>query len=1362
MVSGRRFRYCSFALSLLGAFLPPCPALADDLSGSLFGSLFGSTQTGAQSAPTTNEFNFAGFKEAPAAMSLRIGGQKGEGGSEGVLNFWLDIPAGTLKTGQMFDVGPWGDYGLIEKPMMWDMAGYISGGYTKTTRTRQRLSDYRLWVEKFDVEFGTWNTVSQSQGGTGQFSFSDEGYYRIVVVPNNTVFVSKPMYGVVTVTDPKHDRAGSLIYFEVMGQGPANTTGGFTVDGAGKPQRDSGGVFRPDCGERHEVSALAKQGRVQWESSGNRMIQDATPWQAYRRATWILRDTATGKILDRLEKTTNEFGSYVFNANHWRDGNYLLEIHLAREHQASGINQLPVPPSQYYIHVYNCGQGQRPGNVVDTKTPAGGPTKADEVAYEPPPFAQLDADNVLQHPVMAIPPLLIPGAPNDTPNPPVKLSDDCPDLQKQIIHRNKQLQIPCDPPLLLMEQMLAAPKRQQAMLKDYAREWDAALKALQEARQPFATLAERYQRLVVAAYQNGLVVSAADQAKYRPMNADGSPAVIGNGLPVGFFVFEPEKIALATKLREEQKAIYEAWAGARLEAGRKLAERKAAVEKANQRFADYDQALREMQTDLAKMQGKLVDLYFSGLYEHCLGSGGIRTSGDYQVRDAQGKVQNNPALGLPGMGLQLPEPAKKKLGAEVLDIPKPLHEILPLKLKQDGAKQLASDRKLMQSLADAAYLQYYAENGTWLNWVGSRLEWLSDTSSNLVGTATGTKYMSQLLSDIASGKSVDQALNDANGQFRKDFGWVGDAAQAVHDGIFVRPATEVSKQIGDTLWNVTGAVLTSPSDALADYLHMRRDVLPELEATMDELNRLAGLGDDPRVETQRLALLQRQLQLWKGMEKGVDGMDNLILTVATSATVLKGVSAAAAEIEQATAKLSQFLAEGRLAAQQAGNALKNQAVLEATLKHLDEVGDGALAGNSALDAARTTTQAGQKMEDILRAQQSLAKEANGLLDDAARKVQDQIARTDPPKNWAPMKERIEVPPEQYANATLLGSGTAGKVMDLGDGKVIKTFGGDMAEQKLQHEIQGLQTLRDADIPHIKAEGVAVTRETPLIPGLDEGREVKGIVKEKFTSAQQTMEKVIEQQGGKMTRQQQIEALEYYNQAAKKGVVFADPNAGNLVREVMPDGNVRYLATEGGGVLKTDPATARKMMDLMLTDDLGGDLAIMGREYHGNLFVDNAGKLIGEQKAKQILTYGGASFKDANIASKMDPDLLQAFKDPAKWEQMVAESRRAQTLTNLEKLDPAARAKLSELTRLQSENASILNQQIQQNGAALEQARQQLDQVIEQQAGQIRQAGEKAQGTPPTKPGLPPISLYPAVPHLAIARPIRPHSLRMVA
>lgn len=1286
-----------------------------------FGQLFGimdTKDTKSINQPTTGNWTKdrartmqggqepTGFWAPPPVSDFRSEGIHKDRPSTGneILTFWINVP-GEVKVGQSFEYGPWANYGTVEKTMMWDVNGYAIGGYTKTTREKVKVIDkHKQVIEKWDPELGVWNKISERDTTTGSASFSQQGYYRITVALYHTAFRLGPQYGTVRVIDPAYNRKGSEIYYEIMAKLPPPYSGlGMTISGRGKPQKQfsQSEGFRPDCGS-YSIGAQARKGIVEFEDNASRMMKSQSSPEDYKYASWILRDKG-GSMLYK----SDERESFFFDANYWGDGEFILETHLAKIHQGQGVQNMPVQPAVTYITVHDCGKGRFTPPADEKKTFEGDVEKKtiDVPDIDPNKFVKLDGNNMKQVPGVPLFDVVNHELPKDTPDVPVELSRDCNILQRQISHRTRQLQIPCDEPVLLMEQLIKTPKRYDDMEKDMAKEWDAALTKIQAFRSPFTKPAEEYAKLIIEAYREGLVVSAEDMKKYRPTDKFGNPSIIGHGIPQGFFVFDKKKIDIANRLRQEQKRIYEEWASLRREAEKRLLELKKEIDATNKRLEDYHRALMEIRADLNKIQTKLSDMYNSGKYEHCLGFGGTRTSDDYAIQTMDGKKEFGAQWGLPGMNIRLPEPKKRSLEVSTLSVPKPLHEIQPLKIKGDGIKQVEMDRKLMESLAEAKRLQYEAEYGSWSNWVGSKLMWLGELANDVatyVPPFTAMSYATSFINNLKSGMTMDQAMNaaykDSFGAMAEGYGKLG---QWSYDFLFSKSYSEKKETIASGVIfavELVPKIFEGLGNDVAKYIQANNDILKEIERDMDELNNLHKYGDSPEANTQRLAIYKRQLDNWQKMEEAGNAMDNLILTAATSNTALQIAKYAGAEVNVVLNGLKEFLKDSMVQAKNIGFAVGQSATLSSRAAYLDDmVRAGNIVSGSADDAVRlareTSRSAAGQLDDALRAQMESAKKLADKLDEVIEKNQARIRELDPPSRWEPIKN-VEINKDTLANKQVLGQGAAGRVIDLGDNKVAKVFvkhDEALAAAAMQDELKGLKILREADIPHVKCEGAGHVVEDFL----GEVKKQPVLVKQKFTQAQKTLDEIANTR--KLTRLEQIEALQFYDDAAKKGIVFGDPNPGNLLKEVLPDGTSRYLAVEGGSIGKiTDPQSARKFMAAMFTEEVGevashANQAILNRMNKLGEMLDNIGAPKSLRDLADNFVEKGFSLSDNNLAKHIDKDLLEAFKDQAKWEKLVKDARKADALTNKGRILDNARVEIEAAQRaVEVQNQTVRN------------------------------------------------------------------------
>jgi len=1246
-----------------------------------------------------------GFWAPPPISDFRSDGIHKDRPSTGneILKFWITVP-GEATVGQSFDYGPFADYGAVEKAMVWDVNGYVMGGYTKTAREKVKIGErHKLVIEKWDPELGVWNKISERDSTSGTAGFQEQGYYRLTVALYHTAFRLAPQYGTVRVTDPKFNRKSSEIYYEVDVKLPSPYYGvGMTISGHGKTQQYRGDTlgWRPDCGT-YEVRAMAKRGVVDFEDSGSRSMKSSSQPEYYKNASWVLR----GKDSAILWKN-DQRESFLFDANHWGDGQYTLETHLAKEHQGQGVQNMTVKPAITYITVNECGKGAYKPPQDEQKT-FEGDKQAKETINIPDidvnKFAQLDGKNMKVIPQMPLFKVINQNLPKDTPNPPADICRDCPKLQRQISQRTRQLQIMCDEPGNLMEQMLKAPKRYDDMEKTLAKEWEALLVKVQSIRNPFTKLAGEYLNLILTAYREGLVVSAEDQRQYRPMDNKGNPSVIGQGIPIGYCIFDKKKVDLANRLRAEQKRIYGEWAKLRLDTERRFPELQKEIEAANQRFDDYFRALLEMRADLGKMQSKLSGMYYSGKYEHCLGGGGQKTSGDYTIVQADGKKDQGAAWGLPGMNVQLPEAKKKKIDPAIVKAPKPLHEIQPLMIKWDGIKQAEMDRKLMESLANARRLQYEAEYGSWTNWVGSKLVWLNEMAVGLAKYNPATApigYVSDFIKSINSGMSVEQALQ----QTQDSYGAASDMAQKAgnlaYDAIFKKDFRETMKDIdnaGKFMIELVPNIFEGLADDVVKVIRAKTDILKSIEQDMDELNELYKYGDTPDANRKRTEIYKRQMENYVKLEEAGKAADNLILTAATSNTALGFSKFAGGKTDAAIKGIQNFLKKGMEEAAIVGEAVGKTNALGAKAANAEKaLNEGFIPENSgktkgAIDKLKDASKADNGvLEASSKSQEEAAKKLAKELDDKVKIDQEKIDKLTPRGNWEPKEANFN----QQQFGEKVGAGNTATIKNTGEGKVAKVFdrfsdpdnpekifsledftpgsGKKLSEKKLQEvlgnaaekqkgEADGIKAMKEKGVPHVETTGKGSTRMQVMTENGVKEVDVPTLEKIKFAPNQETVEDIIKKRG--LTRQEQIEALQFFKKAADEGIVFLDPNPGNLVKETLPDGKFRFIATEGGSVYNAgNPELARKIMAEMFRKPGPG----ITTNYERLLDLSERFEKAGGEKALALLGKAendGISFSNKNLGKVFGDDLSKDFADPSTFEKTVNDSRRARALSD---------------------------------------------------------------------------------------------------
>ena len=1261
------------------AFILIFPAIAQtrDTFGDLFGAAAVSPGGDQPDTPATSP----GFGAPVPINNERTKQKDKDGRASGILSFYLKS-SGDVSVNMPIDFGPWARYGYVKQAMIHDVNGYVMGGYTEQDDKDIRMAGpYRLYVEKWNDKGNRWEKhADYPQHTGGRISFGQEAYYRLSALPiESTVFSLSPQSIVVTVKDPALDRTGKRIIGRVLIAGiPAYHGNGVSLDCTGLPKYDHGAGFVPEY-PKYTFKCLVQRGVVRFEASMNQMLKSLDDPEPYRDATWRLI-RFEGKSGMKVVAVQQGGETFTFDTGYWGSGSddptspgrYELEAHLAEKDQARGIQQMPVRPGLASITLFECGQGKHKPAEPETKTVEGqkkkdcelvvGAAEADTAAASHPDktvcieaasfqqkgMAQLNDQNEIVIVQQPLPEEIVQqNAPKDTPDVPVRISEDCDDLLRQIQRREQQIQIPCEAPVGLMNRILGIPQQYVDRQAAYADLWEASLRDVKEFYDSsrIVAISQEYARLVQTAMVNDLVMSEQDRQKYDGyrMGETGIPLSLGHGIAPTAAVFNPQKVTLLNRLRADQQRIFNEHADARrrLEAG--LPALKEKIAERNRQLEEGFNGLLTIRESLDQGQTALADMFASGKFEHCLGMGPT-TSMDYAITFADGRQERGAAWALPGMSLRLPEPKKEQVPVDNITVPAPLHKIMPLRLKIDGIRQAEQDRKTAEALAEAARLAFEVENGSWLNWAGSWCLWLlKPTGADVV------------MENIAAGNSVTESLAAAGVTLADRYGSVvGGIAGGIYDRVANKPLHEVMAEM-DAIANVLNpgnlvpAIFEGLGEDVAKLVHSKTDVLKEIEALMDEQLRLGRSTQD---NVKAIEIANRINELWGKMDEAGKAMNNIILTIATSGTALQGTKAIAgtkplAKLQAYIDDIGRQLVTSQKTAVNTAVAIQQRALLEAKITQLEAARQsGQLAGqqvDEALTAAREALQkTGGAFDEAVAANQQAVKQLSDKLDEAVRNRAsqlDELGKAPPPPTQLDLTPALK---EQLKNGEVLGQGIAGKVIDVGDDKVAKVF---TDKFRFDDEVTGLKTLREADVPHIPAKEV--------------GSNV--IIKEKFAANQQTLQDILDSRAGTgrvLTRQEQIEALEFYNNAAKKGVVFGDAHSGNLIKETLPDGSFRYLAVEGGSIAKVSPEEARKLMTALLDKSLITET--VDPAYKAMLLADAVGPELGQFAENFLKT--GFTMGDTNIAKHIDPDLLKTFlTDPNKWDEIVNGTRKAQAL-----------------------------------------------------------------------------------------------------
>ena len=1310
---------------------------AADAFGNIFGTTAASSQSQSSSTGTSTNTGASqtesqgGFFTPSPIQGNRTAQLDKDGRAYGMFSFYLK-PPGDVNVRVTFDFGPWAQYGLMKKVMVRDVNGNVMGGYADLDKEYRRMAGaYRLYVEKWNDRYGRWEKFADYPGHQGgRIQFAEETHYRLTVIPlEKTVLSLSPQSAVVTVKDPAMNRTGQIIYDKVIIQGvPAYSGTGISVDCSKFPKRDHGAGFVTEY-PTYTFKALVQRARVKFESSMNRMTTPVGGPEPYRQATWQLIKFE-GKSGQKVVATQVGGETFSFNPGHWghgkggtSPGRYQLEAHLAEAHQAKGVQQMQVSPGTAGITLFQCGEGKYESPKAEIKTFEGDKKKKCDVvlgaseaeaasakqpdkdicieadAFQQKGLAQLNDQNQL---VMVKQPdpinIVKQGLPKDTPDVPVKISDDCPDLLRQIAAREKQAAISCNEPIRLMNYLLGMPQKYLEHQSGFADLWGQSLldvKAFYDSV-PIVKLGNDYFQLVKTAYSNGLVMSEEDQRKYDSyrMGETGVPLSLGHGIAPTAAVFDKQKVALLNQLRADQQRIYNEYGNARLKLEAGLPALKNKIGERNRQLdAKYSELLKVREL-LSKGQTALLTMYSSGSFEHCLGMG-LKTSMNYTITFNDGRQQQGAAWALPGMNLTLPEPKKQQIPIDNLTIPAPLHKVMPLRLKIDGIRQAEQDRKTAEALAEAARLAFEVENGSWLNWTGSWAMWLLKPTG-----------IDAVIENIAAGNSVTDSLAAAGvtvyDRYSSVAGGLGNIAAGAYDRVVNRPLTEVMQEM-DAISNVLNpgnlvpAIFEGLGEDVAKFARSK-EALKEIEALMDEQMRL---GNSTQANVRALEIANRINALWKEMDAGGKAMNNIIATVAGSGTVLKATSAVAgtkplAALQGYIDDVVKKMATSQNTKTAVANAVSQKSLLEARIAQLEAAKQSGQALGSEVDEALAAARealkkTGGALDEALTANQQAVRQLSDKLDDAVKNRQAQLEALG--KSARDPENLVTVTPENIMGGNIIGTGAAGQVRDVGEGAIAKVF---KNKDLFDDEVAGLKSLREAGIPHVPATQAGVVNLGDNV--VTNNKNV--IIKPKFTETQQPLQNVLDSRAGTgrvLTRQEQIEALEFYSNAAKKGVVFGDPNSGNLLKETLPDGSFRFLAVEGGSVAKVNPDQARQMMKAIFDPSLIPDNPNTLNK--GAALYDAFAKTGAENIAGRFFNTG-FSMADGNIAKHIDPDLLKKFltSSPQEWDDLVNGTRKAQVLANdaiknLQNTVDQTAAAVNAASNQLSNNAAGLQQQI---------------------------------------------------------------------
>jgi hypothetical protein len=171
----------------------------------------------------------------------------------------------------------------------------------------------------------------------------------------------------------------------------------------------------------------------------------------------------------------------------------------------------------------------------------------------------------------------------------------------------------------------------------------------------------------------------------------------------------------------------------------------------------------------------------------------------------------------------------------------------------------------------------------------------------------------------------------------------------------------------------------------------------------------------------------------------------------------------------------------------------------------------------------------------------------------------------------------------------------------------------------------------------------------------------------------------------LSNEESIRILASIDEMTKRGVVNLDPNAGNFLAKT-EGGITKISCTEGGSVVKVgDPQKAREVMKKMIAENIEGDPM-----FQRIMIQDEMTKIGGANFAEQMdkaMDIGGFTFKNNNVGSLINKDILKIWEDPKKWEEFMKNYNRSTVLNHPSNIIKDAN-ELSKFNQLQQAQKSV--------------------------------------------------------------------------
>jgi len=1068
------------------------------------------------------------------------------------------VASGTIWVGDTVTLMPWGEYGYIEKEMGWNADGSLRAAYIEHEYDAPLRSPFTLTINKRErlvEDWGPWEPykyyqVPQDIGfdSVSRYTFKEQGEYQAFAeLPSGAspFRLGTRSTPIIRVLDPKYNRMGKTVISSIDIKSP-------------KIMYDSSDINRlTECNKMYVFQAFVEKERIVSEIPYHRESYTTGKPQLFKKTVWTLYRLADDKSRTFIREHSGE--SFGVLPKTYGDGEYILEAKIPDSDQGKGIQNFRVSADVRFFRIRDCGQGS-----YIPKAPQKGKTETEPEDTEVSSSESLKAPQLQQNNLVPGKVILNPEdfikKPGEKPGKvPVK-NGNCPFLEQQIIHRRNQLQIPCSSPLNIMTSLINAPKEyyntSQEMINIYSEE----LTEIKKRQDKLKSIVDRWNLFVKEAAEANAIIPPGVLAKIKRTGSYGGPAIIGDGLPLTAFEFDPKKIAKIAELEKTRREIGDAWAKERNMIKNNIDKYKNKIKEKNQQLESIHKSLGEMQIAHRKRKEDLSDMFYSGKYEHCLGFAGESRHEDIYGPD--GNIIFNldrGHLGLPGMNIDLPPVPELKLPEPKIPPAPPL-----IRLKMNGIEHTKRARDLIESLYEAKRLENYAQGGTFWLWLGNKLDIVNKTLGTDILYKNIFLTNEEGISGVLTG--LDKSADDYIERYKKVGKFTMKSLSGLKYFLTEMPLDQAMEAMNESPY----AVLEGTADDVVN-LYKGWQAYEDFKPA-DEM--FAEFADSPQENNQAIFSALDKMKKLDDYQKAWESGETLALDAIMSLT-----GAYLGKTGKATDSLQEFRSALRMKNFQrfkdAGDSICKSTKLKTWLNFLEEGKKKGLYGtgekvDDILDKAKDLDKTRDKIDDAAGNIKNAQKTLDRLEDDAADLANKPLV-TPPKEPLAPIepKKVIDLGDGKKLNlGDEMGKGQLGDVFIDADNpdQVVKVFNPkegflgnkdplDTAKAALEREKKGAKILEDLGLEHKKilADG-KLTNDMPYLK--------KELLSEK--NGEFIGDSLLKKQGNKLSDGQQKAVMQYVNDLNQKGYVAGDFKPDNVYFKKL-HGEDRWQL----GVLDTD-------------------------------------------------------------------------------------------------------------------------------------------------------------------------------------------------